>query len=110
MRAARLLRWARRRAGLSQRQLADPAGVPQSTFGRIESGASDPRLSTLRRLLRACGFDLEVEPLVGMGVDRSQFRETLALTPERRIAQVEHMAPQIVALRRAMIAAKARRK
>lgn len=80
-----MLRWARRRAGLTQRQLAEKTGLPQSTIGRIESGATDPRLSTLRRLLRACGFDLEVEPLLGYGVDRSQIRECLEFPPERRI-------------------------
>jgi transcriptional regulator with XRE-family HTH domain len=85
MRAARMLRWARRRAGLTQRQLAEKTGVPQSTIGRIESGATDPRLSTLRRLLRACGFDLEVEQVLGYGVDRSQIRECLDFPPERRI-------------------------
>ncbi len=105
-----MLRWARRRAGMTQRQLAERAGVPQSTIGRIESGATDPRLSTLRQLLRACGFDLEVEPLLGIGVDRTQFRELLRLTSDQRIAQVECAALDIAALRRAMVSAKTRRR
>jgi transcriptional regulator with XRE-family HTH domain len=84
MRAASLLRSARRRAGLTQRALAERAGVPQSTVGRIETGAIDPRATTLQSLLRACGYDLEAEPLLGVGVDRTQIRESLKRpTPER---------------------------
>ena len=105
-----MLRWARRRAELTQRQLAEKTRVPQSTIGRIESGATDPRLSTLRRLLRACGFDLEVEPLLGVGVDRTQFPGLIAMTPDGRIAAVEGVVPDILALRRAVETARARRK
>jgi predicted transcriptional regulator len=59
--------------------------VPQSTIGRIEAGAVDPRVHTLSSLLRACGFDLEVEQLLGEGVDRSQIRQLLSFTPDERI-------------------------
>jgi hypothetical protein len=79
---------ARRRAGLSQRQLALVAGVPQSTVGRIEAGLIDPRASTLRALLRACGEDLEAVPRLGIGIDRSQIRERLTLSPRERVAEV----------------------
>jgi transcriptional regulator with XRE-family HTH domain len=79
---------ARRRAGLSQRRLAGVAGMPQSTVGRIEAGLIDPRASTLRALLRACGEDLEAVPRLGIGVDRSQIAERLALTPRERIDEV----------------------
>ncbi len=88
MRAAGELRWARLRAGLSQRALAARAGVRQSTIGRIEAGEVDPRLSTLTRLLRACGFDVEVERALGEGVDRSVIREMLALNPAERVARL----------------------
>jgi transcriptional regulator with XRE-family HTH domain len=86
------LRWARLTAGLSQRELAEKAGIPQSTIGRIETGKIDPRTSTLSRLIRACGYDLEVEPLLGVGVDRSQIQERLALSPWQR---VEHTTEEI---------------
>ena len=76
---------ARRRAGLTQRALAAAAQMPQSTVGRIEAGLIDPRASTLRRLLRECGEDLEAMPRLGIGVDRSQIRERLALTPRQRL-------------------------
>lgn len=88
MKASRALRWARLTAGLSQRALAKKSGFPQSTIARIETGAIDPRVGTLTRLLHACGFDLEVEPRLGVGVDRSQIREMLSLTPAERLQRV----------------------
>jgi predicted transcriptional regulator len=72
---------------LSQRALAQKTGVPQSTIGRIETGHVDPRVGTLSRLIRACGFDLEVEAKLGEGVDRPQIRELLARSPTERIAE-----------------------
>jgi transcriptional regulator with XRE-family HTH domain len=57
---ARTLRAVRRSRRLNQREFADLAGLPNSTVARIESGASDPRLSTVVGLLRATGYDLVV--------------------------------------------------
>jgi transcriptional regulator with XRE-family HTH domain len=71
--AARMLRHARRRAGLTQRELAARVGIPQETISRIESGRIDPRVSTLDRLLEGCGFGLEHGPRPGVGVDRTLF-------------------------------------
>ncbi|HET7665030.1 MAG TPA: helix-turn-helix transcriptional regulator [Mycobacterium sp.] len=85
MRADIMLREARRRAGLTQRALAEMAGVPQPTVARIESGSVTPRADTFARLLRAAGSELVVEPRLGIGVDRTLIRDRLAMTPARRI-------------------------
>ena len=85
MKAALLLRQARRLAGLTQRQLAVRAGVPQATVGRIEAGQVAPRVDTLERLLRATGQELGIGPRPGRGVDRSQIRDLLRLTPRQRL-------------------------
>lgn len=82
--ASRILRHARLRAGLSQRALAAAAGLPQSTVGRIESGSLSPRIDTFERLLAATGHRLEADSALGLGVDRSQIRELLRLTPGER--------------------------
>ena len=79
-----MLNMARRRAGLSQRELSRRAGVPQSTISRIESGLVSPSIQTLEKLVRACGMELEVVDRLGIGVDRSLIREYLELTPADR--------------------------
>jgi transcriptional regulator with XRE-family HTH domain len=79
------VRRARRRIGLSQRQLAEKSGVPQSTVARIETGAVVPRVDTFERLLKACDRSLEVLPRLGIGIDRSLIREMLRLAPAERL-------------------------
>jgi transcriptional regulator with XRE-family HTH domain len=97
--AGSLVRRARRRANLSQRDLAARAEVPQSTVGRIESGSTDPRASTLSKLLQACGFELEAEPRLGLGVDRTQIRERLGMSPRERIESTAAAAEAVSRIR-----------
>ena len=85
--AGRMLRHARRRAGLTQRQLAAKAGIPQESIARIERARVDPRVGTLDRLLEACEFGLEAMPRLGIGIDRPQIRERLDLAPGARLAR-----------------------
>ena len=56
--AGNMLRLARAQRGWSQRQLAEAAGVPVSTVARIESGARQPSLVTVSRLLAAADLEL----------------------------------------------------
>jgi predicted nucleotidyltransferase/DNA-binding XRE family transcriptional regulator len=60
MDAANLIREARGLAGLSQAGLAIRAGTSQSAIARYETGAAQPSLPTLERLLAACGARLEM--------------------------------------------------
>lgn len=61
---AATLRALRRRADLSQRELAARAGVPASTLARIESGAAhDPRFRTVERLAVAVGGAVTAGPV-----------------------------------------------
>ena len=85
MNPGRALRDARRRAGLTQRELAGRAGVPQPAIARIERGTISPRIDTLTRLLAAAGAALEVTPRLGEGVDRGLIRAALQRTPEERV-------------------------
>lgn len=84
MKASRILKRARRSAGMTQRELARESGIPQPAIARIESGKVVPRISTIERLINACGYSLELAPRRGAGVDRSLMRELLKLTPAER--------------------------
>lgn len=57
---AALLLLARMKAGLSQRELADNAGVPATMISAYERGLREPALPTLQRLLAAAGFELRM--------------------------------------------------
>jgi transcriptional regulator with XRE-family HTH domain len=46
------------RSGLTQRQLAEAASVPQSTVARIETYRQQPTLPLLARLFAAAGLEL----------------------------------------------------
>jgi len=84
--AASLLRYARRRAGLTQRELAARAGLAQSSIARIENGRVAPSADRLARLVEHCGMRLTAEPAAGRGVDRTAIRELLRRTPAERLA------------------------
>jgi transcriptional regulator with XRE-family HTH domain len=80
-----LLKMARRRAGVTQRELSRLSGVPQPTVSRIESGRMSPTYELLDRLLRACGMEMVTVDAPKEGdVDRTLIRERLKLTPWER--------------------------
>ncbi len=85
--SSRMLRHARRSAGLTQRGLAARTGVPQETIARIEASRADPRVATLDRLLEGCGYGLEHLPRLGIGIDRFQIRERRGLAPDDRLVR-----------------------
>jgi transcriptional regulator with XRE-family HTH domain len=55
-----LIGCAKESAGLSIRKLSSEARVAGTTFTRIQTGAVDPSIQTLQRILDAAGFDLHV--------------------------------------------------
>lgn len=58
MNAASLVRAARKRAHLTQLELAARAGTSQPAVARCERGSVIPTIPSLRRLLHACGEEL----------------------------------------------------
>lgn len=102
MRAATFLRHARRRAGLTQRQLAARSGVPQATIARIETSCSEPRFALLQRLLWECGQQLASEDLCGQGIDRTLIRQRLALSPQERFEPAAAEARSLAAFEEAI--------
>ncbi len=92
---AELLRQARERAGLSQRQLAQRAGTAQSVVARIERGLTSPSWDTLERLLEAAGYELaaQVEPRVVVGSHMlNEVAGILRMTPEQRLQEVKNVS------------------
>lgn len=55
------IRVLREEEGLSQAQLAARAGTSQAAIARLEAGGVEPRLSTLTRISRALGAELQVD-------------------------------------------------
>ena len=100
--SGRMVREARQRANLTQRQLSAKAGIPQETIARIERGRVDPRVTTLDRLLEACGYGLESMPRLGIGIDRTQIQELLKLSPSERLAVAIENDQHFVELRRSI--------
>jgi transcriptional regulator with XRE-family HTH domain len=91
MDAGMLICEARTDAGLTQAALAERLGTTQSVVSRWERGGDEPRLSTLARILRACGRRLVLSAEVD-DVDRAQIRQQLAMTPVQRLASVANVS------------------
>ncbi len=105
MAISNLVREARRRAGYTQAELAQRAGVPKSTVGRIESGARVPSTEMVERLVRAAGFEVLIsvsEP--DPGTD-TMFERTLRRSPAERLADATRVARFVLRGRREMAAA-----
>jgi UDP-N-acetylglucosamine 1-carboxyvinyltransferase len=98
MTPGQLVRDARRRHGVTQSSLAARAGTTQSAISRIERDRVSPSVATLRMLLRLVGEDLILgaEPR-DSGIDRTQVRERLMLTPSQRVEYGRAFADQVIA-------------
>ncbi|HEY5878037.1 MAG TPA: helix-turn-helix domain-containing protein [Nakamurella sp.] len=96
-----LIREARRRAGLTQAELAARAGTTQSGIARWESGRTSPSLDDVRRLIRLCGLDLEVAIVPYDGSDMAQAERLLTLTPQERLERHQRLVRQLSRFRKA---------
>ena len=96
-----LIRSVREEVGLTQAALAHRLGTTQSVVSRWERGGDEPRLSTLVRVLRACGrsITLSVRP-EDDGIDRAQIRQQLAMSPSERLASVINLSRTLANARR----------
>jgi len=95
-----IARYRRKQCGWSQEQLGKRAGVPQSHVAKIEGG-SDPRFSTVQRIMGALGYDvvftlnaerLFLEPVESSamadardyGIDLASLYQSYRLSPRER--------------------------
>jgi transcriptional regulator with XRE-family HTH domain len=88
---AKALREARGNKGLSQRELSESAGVPQSHISKIENGNVDLRLTSLVELARALDLELTLVPRNTVPAVQSIVRTSAPSTsPDRAIARKVH--------------------
>jgi len=90
MRGGDYILMARRRAGLSQRELADRLGCRQATIARWERDDRHPSLAETQAAVRACGLDLAVNlvsedwswwPQIAVALERSPAERLRVLSP-----------------------------
>ncbi len=84
-----LIREARLRAGLTQTELGERIGQPQSVVARWERGAVVPSFENLRQAIRGCGLELSfhlsrLDESTPMIID-----EHLKMTPAQRFADLQ---------------------
>ncbi len=87
-----IVRDARQRANLTQRELGRRARTAQSEISRIERGRQDPTFSTVQRLARAAGFDLKIELVPHDQHDERLIDAMLALSPAERLESLEEQS------------------
>jgi len=96
-----LVREARRRAGLTQRELAERVGTTQSSIARVESGRTAPSFESVLHLVRACGLDLDVMLVERDHDDIWQADGLQDLTASQRLDRHQRLSHQLHELRRA---------
>jgi transcriptional regulator with XRE-family HTH domain len=97
-----VIRSARRRAGLTQRELAVRLGKSQSEIGRWERGEARPSFETVQRVVRACGLQLTTSLSAADDSYIPHIDRMLALPPRGRVGRA---ADQAIAMRGLRIAA-----
>lgn len=78
-----LIKSIRMQLGMSQKALAQRAGVPQSTVSRIEKGQRDTSLSTLHKILGAISCDLVIAPLLQDTIDAIRRKQARKIAEKR---------------------------
>ena len=102
MRAGDLIREARRRAGLTQRELAERLDTTQSAIARLERGGTEPSYERVAEAVRACGMDLVPQLLRTDEADWSVASTNLAVGPEARVRRHQAALRFAMAGRRAL--------
>jgi transcriptional regulator with XRE-family HTH domain len=88
MRGGDLVLMARRRAGLTQRELAEGVGCQQATIARWERGDREPAWEDVQAVAEACGLQVDVHLV---GEDRGwwgQIAVQLDLAPVERVRRL----------------------
>lgn len=84
-----LIKAARQRAGLTQKQLAQRLAVSQPVIARLERRGANPRILTLDRVIAATGHGLDLNLAPPSGIDETMIAADLDLTPDQRLRNFE---------------------
>jgi len=87
-----VIRGARRRAGISQHQLATRMGTKQSVIARWETLATAPTFDTVVSACKACGFDLDWRLRVADVDEDRVIAEQRRRAPADRVASIVNLA------------------
>jgi transcriptional regulator with XRE-family HTH domain len=79
---------ARKRSGISQRELAERLDRPQATIARWEAGAREPSYAAVQQALRACGLQQLIDLATYDESDVPLAHRQLALMPLERLLSV----------------------
>ena len=90
-----LIREARRRAGLTQAELANRAGTAQPAIARWESGRTAVSLDDVIRLVRLCGLDLELHLVERDDSDIAQATRLASLSGQQRLDRHARLTRQL---------------
>jgi transcriptional regulator with XRE-family HTH domain len=102
-----LVREARKRAGLTQAELAQRAGTTQSAIARIETGETAPSFDSVLRLVRLCDLDLDIMLVPRDQSDWIQALRLTKLSPEERLLRHQRALAQLREMRQAGTRARA---
>jgi transcriptional regulator with XRE-family HTH domain len=83
--AGNLIKRARRKAGLTQAELARRLGTTQSSVARLESPGSNPRVETLDRAVAAAGQRVSATIGPDSGLDETLIASGLGIEPAERL-------------------------
>jgi hypothetical protein len=92
MPSAVVIRNARKRAGLTQAQLAQRLDKSQSEIGRWERGEVEPSFETLQRIVAACGLELTTQLTRADDSYDAHIERMLRLSPADRVRRAAQHA------------------
>ena len=81
------MREARKRAGLTQTELAERVGTTQSAIARLERGHGHPTMQRISELVEACGLELQVRLVPAEDHDWSMVARNSMLDTDERVAR-----------------------
>lgn len=94
-----MIREARQRAGLTQVELADRAGLAQPAIARWEGGRTAVSLDNVMRLVRLCGLELELQIVERDDSDMAQAVRLAGLSGQQRLDRNTRLTRQLGGLR-----------